>query len=210
MYPDSEDPNLYYVGPNSYVIAKETSGVPEFSYVEIADFWGVKALVQTVMAAAYDLTDIAQVESVITTANPQARFTGIPFVSSQVKFGTLLAPFVERNDCTHRGGTIEGQESCNFTLTDKGRLALRENFERGLTLNMEYDYTVDGVLQQANGTYQPQTLTLGVAGKIGSAELASFPQLFVDSNGHVIEWKTADPATGGQSDNSTLRFDSKK
>jgi len=59
-------------------------------------------------------------------------------------------------------------------------------FKSGLTITMQLEYTIQGVVQGADGSYSNFSNAYQVAGRLGGTELARYPQLFRDANGKVI------------------------
>lgn len=185
-FPDSVDPNLYYLAPTELSVAHDDAGVPEFSFLEQSGFFSDSALVQTTMAPSYSAEDLTEAENSITKADPKARFAPLPFSSSSVIFDVSLGKFVKTSDCNHPAGVVGQAESCSFQLTSDGAKVMLSSFKTGLTLTLQFQYTVDGVIEKTDRSYVAQTNTYAVAGLLGGAELAKYPQLFLDSDGHEI------------------------
>lgn len=182
-FPDNQDPNLYYLAPTEMILAHDDAGVPEFSYMEEWNFWGDKGVVQTTMVPAFNPDQLASAQKNILSVNPRAHFASLPFVNSSVIFDPILVPYVEANDCNHPAGVVGQEESCSFELTSQGAMVMRSSFKTGLTLTMQFQYSVEGVIQKPDKSYEAETHTYQVAGLLGGAELAKYPQLFRGADG---------------------------
>jgi hypothetical protein len=186
-YPDSVDPDLFYVAPTVMLVAHDEHGVPLFSYLEEDHAFTKKAVVQATMVPSYNETDLAKAEGLIKANHPNAKFTALPFVNSSVRFGDVLSAFVEENDCNHAAGVVGQEETCTFRLNNRGRHVMRNTFRQGLTITLQLQYSIEGVVVNVDGrTYTPQTATFEMAGRLGGAELAKYPELFRDSDGKPI------------------------
>ena len=185
-FPDNVDKNLYYVAPTVMTLAHDEHGVPLFSYMEEQHAFTRKAVVQTTMVPSYNKTEYDAAIAQIKAANPNAKFTALPFVDSQVKFGDVLSAFVEKDNCNHTAGLVGDEESCSFRLTSKGRHVMRSSFADHVTLTFQLQYSIDGVIENPDHTYTAKRNTYEMAGRLGGEELAKYPQLFRDPDGKVI------------------------
>ncbi len=101
-------------------------------------------------------------------------------------FGSNLRPLVASASCDHQAGTAFDQQSCVINLNHRGRRSLRALFRSGMSLAVNYEYTVRGVYRTAEGTYVDVTPVYGITGFIGGPELNAHPELFRDAWGRVL------------------------
>lgn len=186
VFPDHKDKDLYYLAPVVMTTAKDENGIPVFSYMEYVHWLSTRAVVQTTMKPAFNQAEINRAKDQIRKVNPNAKFNALPFTRSLVIFGDILDPFIISSECDHAGGLIGDEQICSFNLNSKGRSVLRSMFRRGVALTMHLEYSIEGVIQQAEGTYKDASNTYRMAGRIGGSELAQYPQLFQDSLGRII------------------------
>lgn len=187
VFPDHADPNLYYLAPTVFVVSKTEQGVPNFSYMEFRTNGTKHAIVQSTLKPSFSYASLEAAKVRIRGINPNAQFTALPFEKSEVNFVGSLKPLVWQSDCQHAAGTVGDEQTCAFELNRQGIRVMRPMLKKGLTITTQFVYSVNGVQQDANGSYTNQENTYQVAGRIGDRELASFPELFHDANGEVIK-----------------------
>jgi hypothetical protein len=203
--PDHLNPNLFYVAPTVMLIAKDTTGLPQFSYLEYGSFFGDKgAVLQTTLRPQFSSEMILEAQNRIKQINPQAQFTTLTFTGSAIRFSDrVLTRFVNVSECSHAAGRVDDEQTCAFDLNRTGRETLRPMLKKGLTLTAQLEYSIDGVLQGADGSYTRYQNKYEMAARIGGPDLACYPQLFRDSQGRQIQdgskpCRTSATRTGGK------------
>jgi hypothetical protein len=187
VFPDHADATLFYLAPTVFVIAKREDGVPNFSYMEYKTNGYRRAIVQTTLRPDFSYDEIEKAKAAILANVPAARFTSLPFEDSKVNFIGSLAPLLVDSDCQHPAGTVADEQTCAFHLRNSGVKVMRPMFKTGLTITTQFVYTINGVRQNADGTYSNHANSYQVAGRLGGPELAAHPELFIDSNGKTIK-----------------------
>lgn len=186
IYPDHLDANLYYIAPTVVTVSKNEHGVPNLSYMEYGSGWRKGAVLQFTLRADFTHHAIGVAKETILRANPAARFAGLPLSSAEIDFSDLGKGLIASSDCRHPAGTLGDEQSCVFELTPRGITVLRPALKRGLTITMQFRYSVAGVADTATGLVD-RTGTFQVAGRVGGPELAKFPELFSDRHGRIIK-----------------------
>ncbi len=186
VYRDSVDPDLYYLAPTSMQIEHDSNGAPLFSYIERGGFFSNHAIVQAVLAPKYDDAELVAVQKRILGVNPRARFTAVPFVESKMVLGTTLDSFIVASDCGHEAGVVGQQQVCSFELNDQGRRVLRDSFKKMITISLNLQYSVDGVIADGKGNYSKEVARFSIAAYFGGEELSRYPQLFRDARGGIV------------------------
>jgi hypothetical protein len=186
FFPDNENPNLYYQAPNHVEVGSTEEGLPLFSYVEYRVGEVRHATVQTLMVPVHSNEALTTAQDSVRALNPNATFAALPFASSRMTFGNNLRPLVDSASCDHQAGTAFDQQSCVINLNHRGRRSLRALFRSGMSLAVNYEYTVRGVFRTAEGTYENAETVYGISGFIGGPELQAHPELFRDVWGRVL------------------------
>lgn len=188
IFPDHADKNLYYLAPTVFVVSKNETGVPNFSYLEFhPHIFTTHAIIQATLRPDFTYEGIEQAKRGILAKNPAARFAALPFDDSSVEFADSLKPLIESSDCKHPAGTVADEQTCAFELNSKGISVLRPMLKQGLAITTQFLYRIQGVRQNADGSYTGSVNTYQVAGRIGGQDLAKHPELFRDSGGDVID-----------------------
>ena len=187
IFPDHADPALFYVAPNVLSLCLDEKLVPRFSYQDLRTGGSLNGIVQMTLCARYSQADFDNAKKGILARIPKARFSALPFASSQVKFNTVLTPFIVKEFCTHPAGMVGDEETCSFRLNSVGRKVFMRQIRDRVAMTMEYEYTVGGFLRKPEGGFESRNTTFGVAVRIGGEELKAHPELFVDSNGRALE-----------------------
>jgi hypothetical protein len=186
IFPDHADPTLFYIAPNSLTICLDGRNIPLFLYQDLRTKNGTHGIVQTTFCARYNQPELEASKKALLARNPKARFTALPFVSSQIKFSTTLAPLVTKESCTHPAGMVGDVESCSFQLNSIGRRVFIRQVHERLAMAMQYEYTVAGFIRSPDGRYISRDTTFGVAALIGGEELKVHPELFSDADGNTL------------------------
>jgi hypothetical protein len=184
IYPDHVDKNRFYVAPNIMMIAKNDKGVPYFSYSEFSTGVFSKAgLIQMTLIPQYTREELEVAKSAILASNKNAEFSGVPFVASQLIFSTSIKSLISDSDCSHVAGLIGQEQACQLILTKKGiKLFYKALKSKNLFTVLQFQYDVDGVINDGNGHFQPQKVTHGVAARIDGSQIADFPNLIKKLN----------------------------
>lgn len=186
VFPDHSDPNLYYTAPTVFTISKNEAGVPNFSYIEYLTGGYRRAFIQATLRPNFTYSEMEKAKQNILAINPSARFTALPFEKASVSFTDSLKVLMVDSDCQHPAGTVGDEQTCAFHLRNQGVKVLRPMLKKGLAITTQFVYTINGVRQNADGTYVNQFNTYQVAGRIGGPDLAAHPELFQDYKGNVI------------------------
>lgn len=187
VFPDHADPNLYYTAPTVFTVSKNAAGVPNFSYIEYLTNGYRRAFIQTTLRPNFTYEDMERAKQNILAKNPLARFAALPFESAHVSFLDSLKVLMVESDCRHPAGTVGDEQTCAFHLRNQGVKVLRPMLKKGLTITTQFVYTINGVRQNADGSYSNQFNTYQVAGRIGGEDLAAHPELFQDYKGETIK-----------------------
>lgn len=186
VFPDHSDPNLYYTAPTVFTISKNEAGVPNFSYIEYLTNGYRRAFIQATLRPNFTYSEMEKAKQNILAINPAARFTALPFEKASVSFTDSLKVLMVESDCQHPAGTVGDEQTCAFHLRNQGVKVLRPMLKKGLAITTQFVYTINGVRQNADGSYENQFNTYQVAGRIGGPDLAAHPELFQDYKGNTI------------------------
>ncbi len=188
LYPDHLDKNLHYIVPSTVMIPKNEQGVPRFQYVEGSNFWGTKkAIISVTLHPQYQAADVEAVRANVLKINPNAQFTVIPFSKSKITIHGSLAPYVDDDECEHIAGVIGQEQSCIIKLNSIGRKVFLATVTSGQMFAVDLSYEIDGMIQQADGTYKNSHHEYQVSGSIGGVELSKHPQLFINEEGKLVD-----------------------
>jgi len=187
IYPDSKDPNLYYLGANFMTLKADDKGVPLFSYTEYKRKLKKYAVIQSIMRAHYnDEVRESAIQDVL-SHNPKARFATLPFVASKMDFNHPLSDLIVEQKCDSIAGQINDEMTCSFRLNAKGIKYFHAQMNKNLTMAMSFQFSVNGCLIDESGcTYV--TTTHSVAARITSDLIKDYPELFRDHRGRKIKF----------------------
>lgn len=179
IYPDHQDPNRYYIAPNVAMIAKNSKGVPVFSYYDTRkSFWKPIGIMQMTLVPAYTHDEFESAKAAILAKNPNAVFSGVPFVRSELALTGDLPSIFSDNRCNHIAGLIGQQQSCVLELTNNGRYLFAKAIKhRLLFTTLQFEYTLQAVRLRADGKYEDTEITHGIAVVIDGDQLADYPKL---------------------------------
>lgn len=193
VFPDHKDGSIFYVAPNSLMVARDSASVPVFSYLEIASLFKTQAAIQTTIAPYYsNASELEEVRARIQGVNPQAKFTALPFMESKTVFTETLSALMVKNECNHTAGLVGDAQACSFLVNSKGRKIFRNMLREGVAITVQLEYSVSGVKEDSTGQFVDAVNTYRISGAIGSTELKKYPQLFRDSKGEVIDFDQED------------------
>lgn len=179
IYPDHHDSHRYYVAPNVVKIATNKNGVPFFSYGEFRkNLINKVGVISMTLVPAYTREELELAKTEILKKDPQAEFSGVPFVASSLSLTGVLAELIGENECNHPAGLIGQEQSCAIVLTSKGRtFFLKAIQRRTLFTALQFEYTLHAVVRRADGSFGDQQVNHGVAVRIDGEQLSKFPQL---------------------------------
>ncbi|QDK39276.1 hypothetical protein [Bdellovibrio sp. NC01] len=182
IYPDHKDPHRFYVAPNVVTVAKMNDGKAIFMYTENRkNLFQKIAHIQMVLGAAYTTEDLKTAEAEILKRDPQAQFSGLPFIESSLEMSGELPDLIADNECVHDAGLIGQEQSCGLTLTPRGRSLFLKSIDRkALFLTLNFKYSILGVAKRADNSFADQTITHAVAVRIDGGELV---------NSHAVIWR---------------------
>lgn len=191
IYPDHQNPNLYYYAPNTMLIATDpATDAPLFKYNEYYESRrSLVGVVQTILQPSFHEPELQGAFTRIKAQNPQALFVALPFESSQVIFLNQFEPLISSNECTHLAGNVLDDQACVLTFTPRGRATILPAIRSGLGIAIQFRYTVLGVKENADGHYDNDKRDVVVGGRIGGSLLGQHPELFVDAYGDPIEFR---------------------
>ena len=187
FFPDSRDPNLLYYAPNLMILGSSKDSTPLFMYNEFKERFTQKALIQAVMVPGFHENDLASAKARIRALHPAVQFAALPFVGSKIEISDQFAPLIESGDCNHLAGNVSDEQTCLLTLTPKGRRVILRSLLSSSGISMNFNYQIEGVLEDADGKYSSKTFNFSVAGHIGGSEMRNFPNLFLDHKGNPVE-----------------------
>lgn len=173
IYPDHADPNRFYIAPNIVTVAKRENNKAAFTYSESRlNLFQKIAYIQMLLTAAYTTEDLKVAQEIILKNNPNAQFSGLPFIVSSLEMNGELPDLISQNECCHEAGLIGQQQACSLTLTPRGRtLFLKALSRNALFLTLSFKYSVWGAARRADGGFADQMITHAVAVKIDAGEL---------------------------------------
>jgi hypothetical protein len=181
VFPDHQDPNLYYVNPTQLRLARNASGVPEFSYFEFkVGSWPsrTEGSIQSLLVPSVDNEQVEAAKDMIRRTNPAAVFAALPFHEAHLTMTSKLEGMVYPNSCAHRAGVMGQTQSCSIRLTSAGVRTLRPMLRKGVTIALQFEYLISGFIVNADGTFQATEMPMAIGGQLGGKELADHPELF--------------------------------
>jgi hypothetical protein len=179
IYPDSEDPHRFYIAPNVVEITRDKSDYPQFSYVEVSTgLFGKTGIMQMTLSPSYTRKDLDEAERKILVKDSKAEFSALPFIESKLVMSGDLPLLFKESQCDHQAGLVGQMQSCNLVLTKRGqrvwRLAL---LKARIFTTLQFEYSVKGVIRNAQGGFTDQVVQQGVAAVIDGSQLADYPSL---------------------------------
>lgn len=194
IYPDSHEKNRFYVAPNVVMIALNEKNVPLFSYQEftkgsvsfvennkrVTHFVGITGLAHFELVPAYTRNELEQAKVEILKKNPEAEFSGVPFLKSELSLNRIVSQLITDSSCNHITGLIGQEQSCTLTFSPIGRMAfLRAIEKRMLFTTLQFEYEIQAVVRLSDGTFKDQIVKHGVASRIDGDQLANYPDLIM-------------------------------
>lgn len=186
IWPDHVDPDHFYYAPNAMKISKDAEGKVNFNlttyrvgscgYLHIKKCYQ-KAFLSVLLSASYETQQLTEAQTGIRKIRPNARFSPVPFLSSQALFGETIRVFIDGHDCAPKAGQAADEVPCTMTLNANGLYTLRPYLAEGKILPMKFVYEIAGVVEGANGQFTNERLNYGLAVKIGGEELIGHDDL---------------------------------
>ncbi len=179
IYPDSHDPNRFYIAPNVVMIGKDQTHKPYFSYNEFKkNIFGIIGIMQMTLIPAYTREELETAKAELLKRNPQAQFSGVPFISSSLELTGELPELISENKCNHAGGLVGQEQACTMVLTKKGRtLFLRSLEKKTIFTTLQFSYSVQAVVRKGDGSFADQKIEHGIAVRLDGDQLSQFPDL---------------------------------
>lgn len=179
IYPDHKDPHRFYIAPNIVMIARNNADVPYFSYVEyrsgLIDRTGI---MQMTLVPSYTRNELETAKAEILKKDSSAKFSGVPFLQSNLELTGSLPEMISGNQCDHIGGLIGQEQACSLVLTSKGRkLFYHALTNKTIFTTLQFSYTIQAVILTADGHYLDQTINHGIAVRIDGEQLSMYPEL---------------------------------
>lgn len=156
LYPDSDNPNLYYFMPNSSTFAVDaTSGLPEFGFT----YWGLDNPSATdsgaYMTFSLRLTSDASQKAALTSAIASgkqisvlpvaASMVGLNPSSQQGQSAGALSKFFSEFDFAPEGGLAEDDVGVNAVLTPIGAKVFKASIDNPQLIKFDYCYKTQGL-----------------------------------------------------------------
>lgn len=155
LYPDHENPNLFYFMPNSSAFAKdEKTGLPVFGLT----YWGLSNGGPLADAGAYmvfslrlqsDSDQKAALQAAIASGK---KIAVLPVMKSIVGLSTTkpggappLGRLFDEFNFSRAAGTAEAEVAVNSVMTGVGAKVMRSMIETEAALKIDYCYTVQGL-----------------------------------------------------------------
>lgn len=184
IWPDHKNPNQFYFAPNRMELALDKDGKPQLSVIDYkvgACRWGRrcerKLLLTTYFEAAYRDSDLEDTKAKIMATNPKANFSPVPFISSQVQFGTTLYPFIDEHNCSPMGGQASDLVPCTIVLNAKGINRLIPTLAEGKMLAFNFSYKILGAIEGASKEFRDFEAEYSIAVNLGGEALIGMEEL---------------------------------
>jgi hypothetical protein len=179
IYPDHKNPNQFYIAPNVAMIAKNSNGVPIFSYYDTRkSLFKPIGIMQMTLVPAYTLDDLNQAKAAILAKNPNAIFSGVPFIKSELALTGELKSIISDNQCQHLAGLIGQEQACVLELNNNGRYVFAKSIQNKLLFTtLQFNYSIQAVTSKADGSYADMDAVFGIAVRIDGDQLSQYPQL---------------------------------
>lgn len=188
IWPDHADPNHFYFAPNFMRISNDSNGKPKFNLTQyrmgncgrIGRRLGkchYKAMLTSLLIADYEAEQLREAQAGIRKIRPQARFSAIPFLASQVEFDSTLEEFIDDHQCSPKAGQAADEIPCTMTLNNQGIYNLMPYLNSGAVLPFKFIYQISGVVEGPDGKLTDQILDYGLTVNFGGDMLIKHPDL---------------------------------
>jgi hypothetical protein len=184
IWPDHKDPNQFYYAPTQMNIALDKDNKPQLSLIDYnvgRCRWGrscqKKVLLTTFFESTYKQTDLDATRKTILASNPKAKLVPIPFVTSEVIFGSTLTPFIDGHNCSPIGGQAADLLPCTIVLNSNGIQRLLPALADGKILVFNFSYKIFGAIESAEKVFKDFEANYSIAVNLGGEGLAHLPDL---------------------------------
>lgn len=184
IWPDHKDPNQFYYAPTRMNISVDDNNKARLNVIDYtvgSCRWGRncsrKILLSTYFESAYREEDLKNTKSKILSINPKANFVPVPFLSSQVVFGTTLLPFIDEHNCSPIGGQASDLVPCSIVLNHTGINRLLPRLANGGVLAFNFVYKIFGVVESATNSYRDFEAEYAIAVNLGGESMVGIPEL---------------------------------
>lgn len=188
IWPDHRDPDQFYFAPNFMQISLDLKKNAKFHLTEyyvgrcgrLGSSIGAckrKALLTTLFVAGFEENQLKTAELGIRKLRPQARFSAIPFLGSEVEFGETLGPFIDDHECAPKAGQAADEIPCSITLNNRGIEKLSAYLAQGKILPFKFLYKISGVIDDGSGHFSLTSLDYGLTVNLGGEMLINHPDL---------------------------------
>lgn len=187
IWPDHKDPDQFYFAPNSMKLSTEEGRGAKFNFMQFKTDcrrnrylnWTCqyKAMMTALFVAGHDSNQLNRAQESVRKIRPNARFSTIPYIGSQVEFDQTLGEFVIEHNCTPRGGQSSDEVPCSIIFNKNGITNLMPFLSSGSLLPFKFVYQIAGVIEVADGTYRDQEINYGLTVNLGGDALKNHPEL---------------------------------
>jgi len=185
IYPDSQDPNIYWAQIAEFNICGLDNGKPIFSINAFKLNETPRVFVSFDICARYDLSKISKYQEIIRKINPKGEIKIIePYYNEIPK---VLFPrqkdYKITTSCSH-GNVKDSRFTCGAFALGEHRADTLYNFFRwtqGLISGQYLKYSIDGVEQDQSGSFKSLLKEFNAVVYVHG--LSEYPQLF------NTEWK---------------------
>lgn len=173
VYPDSVNKDLYYYTPQYLGLCSDEKGNIQFAYTEFRPKGLLTSkrglMISTICMKRYD-NEMNAAFAAIRAKNAKAQFVGLPFTATDLKFSDdVFSLLLENSACNHLAGVVGQEESCTVIFSPKGKEVFKKTLRSGLSIVLQYQYTVDGVIRLPAGL-APKTVTFDLAARISKSD----------------------------------------
>ncbi len=188
IWPDHKDPDHFYFAPNFMKISVDENKTAKFHFTpyttgscgRLGGAFGSckkRALLTTLLTAGYELEQLQLAQAGIRKQRPQARFSAIPFLASEVQFGDSLSIFIENHECAPKAGQAADEIPCTLTFNKRGIAKMVPFLDQGRIIPFKFIYKISGLLENGEGNFEMTTLNYGLTVNLGGEMLVNHPDL---------------------------------
>lgn len=185
VLPDHENPNLFYVFPQTSEMTTKADGRYEFLYIENRQYrtWGrdriLGAEARVWIRPSIESAVLQQKIAEIKAANPAARFAVVSVFKTEVKTANTTDRYFLQTECSPVSGPIEVPVFCRLAIQPHLATSFKTLMKHTQARVFHYVYHFYGVSDGKMQAYQ-----FAVPLKMGSLRGASY---FVDQYGEDLD-----------------------
>jgi len=184
ILPDHEDPNLYYVFPQSSEVLRKSDGRQDFTYIETRKYrpWGIRvesAELAIGMRLSYETDALKQKIAEIRSSNKSAKFTAVTGFNTSVEGHQYVNQYFLDSDCPMIAGPLEVPVYCNIRIKPEMSFGFRQLIIGTQARVLSYIYHFYGF---SNGSMNEYAFSVPL--KVGSLDHSPY---FFDQFGHPLE-----------------------